>query len=72
MSIEKNIPLPLPKIYGMEIDFEKMNIGDSILIPCEKEKTAYVRSRLSIVLKDIDVKITTRVEKDGLRFWRLR
>lgn len=73
MKIEK-VPIPnkqIPVIAGERIDFSKLKKGDSIFFPCENfKRLLYVRSRLSLLLKDTGIKYTTEEQEGGLRFWR--
>lgn len=71
IKVEKNVPIP-PQMRprSSAIPFEKMEIGDSIFIPC-KDKKAKGRATSSVAMyaKKHGVKFTTRTVTGGIRVW---
>ena len=78
--IEKGIPLPTKKLNPLGgIEFDKFNVGDSILFPCEKGKDA---NRISRMVSDkmrhfrnktnSKIKFVTeyQIKEGGMRIWR--
>jgi len=67
--IDKNIPLAAKHAYP----FDKMESGDSFLIPCtDNKKIGYIRAQINNAKKSYPNKvISTRKEEGGLRVWML-
>tara|TARA_R100001530_G_scaffold115723_1_gene82696 strand:- start:180 stop:413 length:234 start_codon:yes stop_codon:yes gene_type:complete len=67
-TIDKNIPVPrkrtIDSAWGSIAD--SMEVGDSILVPTRGKATGLVH-----VLRRRDFRAPTRVEKGGIRVWKL-
>ena len=76
-KIEKGIPIThKPNVGGgkKKYPFEDMEIGDSFLVPCKKEKAQSVSSTLMGATKrEHPKKFTTHynLEEGGVRIWRI-
>lgn len=68
IKIEKNIQLK--KLSSWPLD--KMEVGDSFLVPCEYNEINSLRATLSRKYKGSNYKFSTRVVKEGLRIWRTK
>jgi hypothetical protein len=66
-KIEKHIPLAARQSYP----FDKMESGDSFLIPVtDEKKISHIRAQINSMKKNYPNKlISTRKEDDGLRVW---
>ena len=66
-TIEKNIPLATTQAHP----FDKMESGDSFLVPVtDKKKISYIRAQINLIKKNYpDKVISTRTEETGLRVW---
>lgn len=75
-EIEKNIPIPERKAPDMEkYGFSKMELGDSIFIPCSEENKLNFFSPASYYGKRNNIKFTCRFIKEkptGIRIWRIK
>lgn len=69
MKIEKNIPIPEPRIkHEASKDLmRKANIGDSIFLENVKHKNS-----LTQLFKKAGISITTRKEGKGYRIWKIK
>jgi len=67
MEIEKNIPVP----DDTSDTFKKMEVGDSLLIPCEDHK-GKIYSRAKMHFYRSDKKIKARKVDGGIRIWRIQ
>lgn len=70
-KIEKNIPIP--QRLGIQFNFREMEVGDSILIPCEPDSLEKSRaaSALGKFKKETGLKFVTRQMPEGMRIWRV-
>lgn len=71
-EIEKGIPLPengVDKKGKLRLTLEKMEVGDSIIVPNRYRQHAYAAARAANV--KISVRITNRETQD-LRVWRIK
>jgi hypothetical protein len=67
-KIDKSVPYPskFPKRnYTKDYPLDKMNIGDSFLVPFTKSRP-YTRARL------MGMEISCRTETKGVRIWRIK
>jgi hypothetical protein len=66
---EKNVPIPIgrPTIYP----FSGLQIGDSVLYPCELKEKSNARKAAYRTANYHQWKIIVRSLKDGIRVWRL-
>lgn len=80
MEIDKNIPVPtsgIQKGRPRKYPIESLEIGDSFLIPYEKDvnkNAMHSRASGSIAnfrKKHPEKKFTTRQMEDGIRVWRI-
>jgi hypothetical protein len=77
-KIEKNIPYKA-KHKGEEYSFDKLEVGDNILIPCSKEMLDKTAMRIRYILGLYKLRINSskkvgfaiRTNSDGIRVWRL-
>ncbi|MAU90715.1 MAG: hypothetical protein CMQ03_00155 [Gammaproteobacteria bacterium] len=70
LEIEKNVPRP--KIRQTLIPFDKMEIGDSVLVPADDMKETNVRSQASMRSnKDSGKRFTVHREGEGCRVFRV-
>ena len=75
LVIEKDIPLPTDRVRGARcaarLMLEKMEPGNSMLIPTRMHTTDAVRLMVRAVRKEFQGRqFTSRAEKTGLRVWR--
>lgn len=79
-KIEKGVSLPVRGKPPLPIKYpwKTMEMGDSFFIPLNGGKLTSLRVGVSIDLKKFNyenakkVSITTRVENDGIRVWRVK
>jgi hypothetical protein len=70
LQIEKDVPRP--KIRQTLIPFDKMEIGDSVMVPSEEMKETNVRSQASIRSnKESGKRFTVHREGEGCRVFRV-
>jgi hypothetical protein len=70
LEIQKNVPIP--KVRQTLIPFDKMEIGDSVLVPFDDMKETNVRSQASIRSnKDSEKRFTVHREGDACRVFRV-
>ena len=74
-SVDKDVPVPA-QTQGLKYPWDKMNAGDSVLIPWEEERSnRYLQANVYAAAKQWlgrhrpDMACTTRSETDGLRVW---
>lgn len=80
VNIEKGVSIPNRGRDASPIKYPwgKMDMGDSFFIPLSGAKLTSIRVGISIDLKKYNsengkkISITTRVEKDGVRVWRIK
>jgi len=78
LIIEKNIPIPnFYKESSHAIIREKafkMKIGDSMLLPCSKDKVLRMRGRFTQLVNRAGStrKFVSRTVEGGLRVWRIK
>ena len=64
--------MPRPKVRQTLIPFEKMEIGDSVLVPTDDMKETNVRSQASIRSnKESGKRFTVHREGEGCRVFRV-
>lgn len=66
VNFEKDIPIP--NIGYWAPIMRMMKVGDSLLVPVEREKQ---RVALYVTAKTAGIKITLRSTDEGLRMWRV-
>lgn len=78
-NIEKNIPLPRKTKRGViSYPFDKMDVGDSFLVPYKERLKSTLASQVhsnakSYVLRSkLNWVFSTRQEEDGVRIWRVK
>ena len=69
MKIEKGIPIQGFKRSLVSNTLKEMEVGDSVLIPKEDIVT---RQRFHQVAARINIKVSTRTVKEGVRIWRIK
>lgn len=79
MKIETNIPIPKrPRQYRLAKWLKKLNVEDSLFIPCKRSQHSKIRSNIGMTVKRHNQKIknpiavTTQGSDDGIRVWRTR
>lgn len=71
-KIEKNIQIPPLRGASKKYPLSEMEIGDSFLVPCDKEDADAVRNRVTQNFYSIRPKrFTGRVVEGGVRVWRI-
>ena len=70
LEIEKGIPMPEPRVWGITAALRKMDVGDSIFLRGKKQNT--VTSLVAILTKKTERKFATRTVDGGLRVWRIK
>jgi hypothetical protein len=66
--IEKGIPKPPTRLAKIDWPFERMEVGDSVLIPAERWSSA--ASKVNDMKKD-GYRFVRRKVAEGYRFWRV-
>jgi hypothetical protein len=72
-EIEKGIPVPRPSgRRAKAYPFEKMEIGDSFLVPLERDKSpSSIHSAISQAKKRLNINLTSARVEGGVRVWRI-
>lgn len=76
-KIEKGIEIVRKKTITNRFPFEKMDIGDSFLIPKNDQDPLKARASIYAAVKSFNTfnskthKVSSRVEEGGLRVWRI-
>ena len=66
IKIEKNVPVPPSRKFGMGQIIRELEVGDSFLFTTDKPQN------VSAVFKSVGYKSAMRDQKDGTyRFWRI-
>lgn len=66
---EKNVPIPTSR--ATNYPFAALQIGESVLYPCELKQKANARKAAYRTANYRQWKIVVRSLKDGVRVWRL-
>jgi hypothetical protein len=78
LSIDKKrIPLSTIERRAIfdSVPFSEMEIQDSVLIPAQmigNYETKSIRGELYMLAIDAGIKISTRVDRNGIRIWRIK
>jgi len=71
-TIDKNIPIPQFRSADMTSALMQLEVGDSFLIPCQKDQIKTKQSALQApIAKCKPKKFTTKQVDGGLRVWRI-
>ena len=70
LKIEKDIPMPEPRAWGVTAALRKMDVGDSIFF--RGRKTNRVTNITSLLAKKTGLMFTTRMVDGGTRVWRIK
>ncbi len=72
-AIEKDVPLPARKIARRSpYPFQEMEIGDSFLVPLEKDKSpSAIYASISNAKKRFNINLTSARTEAGIRIWRI-
>jgi len=73
-KVEKDIPMPKSRVSRKDIKIDGLEVGESVLIECDADEIAPVRSAAYRKAKDLGWSITTSAKDDakGLRLWRTK
>jgi hypothetical protein len=73
LEIEKGIPMPEHnKKYAKKFPFEKLEIGDSFLVPLAADKSpSSIYSAISQARKRLNIALTSARVEGGVRVWRI-
>jgi len=74
LSIEKNIPIPVPqnrKRSPIQVCLQQLEIGESFLIPVPHGTMAKVSGNIGTHAKRVGKKFTLRTLEEGVRVWRV-
>lgn len=66
IKIEKNVPIPKPRMTGLTEGVRSLQIGDSFIVEGRDQLV-----NLWVTSKRLGIKITTRTTEEGIRVWRI-
>ena len=70
LEIEKGIPVPEPRVWGITAALRKMDVGDSIFLRGKKANN--ITTIVGILTKKTERKFVTRTADGGVRVWRIK
>ena len=70
LEIEKGIPMPAPRAWGITAALRKMDVGDSIFLRGKKSNN--ITTIVAILTKKTGLMFTTRMVDGGTRVWRIK
>ena len=70
LEIEKGIPMPAPRAWGITAALRKMDVGDSIFLRGKKSNN--ITTIVAILTKKTERKFVTRMVDGGTRVWRIK
>ena len=71
-KIESGIPVTAARSSAKpKYPVDKLQVGDSFAVPCEKEKAVGRQVYMHALARAIGIKVTTRQTEDGIRVWRV-
>lgn len=76
-EIERDIPPPLPAQQAAHYGFERLQVGDSFLVPCTMDLMVATTNRVRWAVKKYRrthakaTKFRTAVKTTGVRVWRV-
>lgn len=77
LKIEKGIPIPKEYLGDIRNQFysllTSLSVGDSFSVPTQDEaQVSAVKNAAYAVAKELKLKVTTRIEDEGIRVWRTK